>query len=244
MTGFVLYVDHMTDTATHTPTETIDPASHQTSNSTTNPTTDPSPDPSPTAGFPDVRPALNSAIALGAQVLKGVQPDQLELPTPCVDFDVRQLAAHLLMVLNRIAKLGAGQEFSATHESFDHILAQDWGATYDALAGDVKTSWTDESLSRMIEVPWATLPGAVMAMTYINEVSVHTWDLATATGQHPAWDDAVLQIAFDTMQRALPATGRAAPIGDLVVVPFDDVVPTEDGAPLIDRLVAWNGRRP
>jgi len=26
--------------------------------------------------------------------------------------------------------------------------------------------------------------------------------------------------------------------------PFDDPVPVPDDAPLIDRLVAWNGRRP
>ncbi len=54
-------------------------------------------------------------------------------------------------------------------------------------------------------------------------------------GQRPAWDPEVLTRAFDDI-RFLPAELR----GDA----YADPVPVPDDAPLIDRLVAWNGRQP
>ena len=41
-------------------------------------------------------------------------------------------------------------------------------------------------------------------MFYTNEVTLHTWDLATATGQQPRWDPQVLQVSFDSIVPMLP----------------------------------------
>jgi hypothetical protein len=83
---------------------------------------------------------------------------------------------------------------------------------------------------------------------------VHTWDLARATGQAPRWDDEVLEVAFAAVQRDLPAVGRRALFDEVaarlpaeagpMTPPFAEAVPVAADAPLIDRLVAWNGRRP
>ena len=88
--------------------------------------------------------------------------------------------------------------------------------------------------------------------SHFSELTVHTWDLATATGQRPDWDDAVVAAAFDGARRILPADNRralyeqisAARGFDEVAVPFAEAVPISDDAPAIDRLVAWNGRDP
>ena len=47
----------------------------------------------------------------------------------------------------------------------------------------------------------------------------------------------IVDLAGWREQRGLPADGRAE-------VPFDEVVEVGPDAPLIDRLVAWNGRDP
>ena len=92
-----------------------------------------------------------------------------------------------------------------------------------------------------------------MLAQYTNELSVHTWDLAQATGQEPVWDDSVLAVGFAAIQFGMPAGGRAArfaevaanlPAGVPFVPPFGEAVAVADDAPLIDRLVAWNGRTP
>lgn len=92
-----------------------------------------------------------------------------------------------------------------------------------------------------------------MLVSYLNEVTVHTWDLATATGQRPAWDPRIVSLAFDGI-RFLPGENRSAvfeavrstmaPEQRNFADPLADAVPVPDDAPLIDRLVAWNGRRP
>ena len=66
----------------------------------------------------------------------------------------------------------------------------------------------------------------------------HTWDLATATGHTPAWDDEVVAGALVAVRRKLPTAERAP------AIPFADAVPVPDDAPVIDRLVAWQGRDP
>jgi hypothetical protein len=87
--------------------------------------------------------------------------------------------------------------------------------------------------------------------SYFSELTVHTWDLAAATGQHPHWDDAVVTAALESRQ-ILPAENRRAVFEEIsaamgldeVAIPFAEAVPVSDSAPAIDRLVAWNGRDP
>ena len=46
-------------------------------------------------------------------------------------------------------------------------------------------------LTREVTVPWGTVPGASAAASYIGELSVHSWDLATALGMTGVLNDAL-----------------------------------------------------
>jgi uncharacterized protein (TIGR03086 family) len=204
-------------------------------------------------GSDDPRTAFARAVALGTAVIGRVGPHQLGNPTPCPDFDVRGMLGHLVVVLRRVAALGRGDDpfgppVMAGVDGGDHQRA------WLAAAHDVETAWSDDAvLTRTVRLPWAEGSGAAMLVSYLNEVTVHTWDLAVATGQRPAWDPEVVGLAFDGI-RFLPGENRSALFagmkGDMPPAfrdfadPFADAVPVPDDAPLIDRLVAWNGRRP
>jgi uncharacterized protein (TIGR03086 family) len=192
---------------------------------------------------------------MGRQVLANVRPDQLGHPTPCTEYDVRALTGHLVAVLQRVAIVGAGGDPFTAPEYATGVADDGWVAAYDAFAADIERVWSDDAvLGRMCTLPWAQLPGFATLSIYVNEVTVHTWDLAQATGQQPAWDEAVLATAFAAMQQGLPAEGRAATFAEVKALmpvehqrvgdPFAEAVPVAADAPLIDRLVAWNGRRP
>ena len=100
-------------------------------------------------------------------------------------------------------------------------------------------------------LPWLEGSGADVLESYFSELTVHTWDLATATCQEPDWDDVVVTAALEA-PRILPAENRRALYAEIsaamgldeVAVPFAEAVPVPEGAPAIDRLVAWNGRDP
>ena len=97
------------------------------------------------------------------------------------------------------------------------------------------------------------MTGAEMLATYVSEITTHTWDLATATGQQAQWDDEVCRLSLETMHRELPLADRSpiweafranAPANIQFDAPFANAVAIGTDAPLIDQLVAWTGRQP
>ena len=97
---------------------------------------------------------------------------------------------------------------------------------------------TTLSSARSSALPWAEIPGAAVLAQFTGEIVVHTWDLATATDQWGEWQPEVLELAYDSYLQGLPAEGREQfPV-------FHAVVPVDDNAPLIDRIVAYTGRQP
>lgn len=194
----------------------------------------------PTAGpGADPRPGFAHAIALAGRTIAAVRADQLDGPTPCTEFSVRQLCNHLVAILRRVAVIGSGGDPFSVASIADDVTDGAWPAAWDAAARDVEAVWSDPAiLSRPMHLPFGTLPGAVATVVYTTEFTLHTWDLATATGQRPGWEPAVLAVPLAAMRRAVPAEPRGGP------VPFGPVVEVADDAPGIDKLVAWYGRQP
>lgn len=197
----------------------------------------------------DPRLAFARAVALGTATVAGVRDDQLELPTPCTEMDVRSLLAHLRGVLDRVTALGREEDSFAVTEA---PLGPDRVGDWTEAAHRLQAVWSDDAvLARPMELSWQHGTGADILLGYVNEILVHTWDLAVATGQEPEWDQDLADTALARMP-GLPAEGRremfeqiSADMGlDEVAMPFAEVVPVADSAPAIDRLVAWNGRDP
>lgn len=199
----------------------------------------------------DPRQILDQAIATAEVVVSGVRPAQLAYPTPCTDMDVRTLLGHLIGVLDRVAALGRGEDPLAVT---DTLVADDrWLDAWRESGRRATHAWSgDAVLERPMALPWIVGSGAEVLASYFSELTVHTWDLATATGQRPDWDDTVVSAALEAARRMLPAENRralyeaisAARGLDEVGVPFAEAVPISDDAAAIERLVAWNGRDP
>jgi uncharacterized protein (TIGR03086 family) len=211
--------------------------------------------PAPFALDIDPRPLFSAVIATATDVIGAVRPDQLGGPTPCTEYTVRDVLGHLVNVLPRIAAMGRNADpMSVGNEQV--VVADDaWLATWVAAAADAEAAWRDDAaLARTIVLPWATDTGAAALLGYASEVTVHTWDVATATGQQPAWNDEAVGHMLRLMRSWLPGEGRAeifaavhkkmGPAAEGMPDPFAAVVPVPADAPLIDQLVAWNGRRP
>jgi uncharacterized protein (TIGR03086 family) len=198
----------------------------------------------------DPRPILARAIATGGDVIAGVRPDQFAAPTPCAEMDVRTMLGHLIGVLDRIAALGNGDDPFSVIES--PAPGDDWSGEWTRSGRRAADAWSDDArLQRPMALPWIQGSGAEILTSYFSELTVHTWDLAVATGQQPRWDDAVVTAALEA-RAILPAENRRAVFEEIsaamgldeVAVPFAEAVPVGNDAPAIDRLVAWNGRDP
>jgi uncharacterized protein (TIGR03086 family) len=213
--------------------------------------------PAPIATFSpgDPRSHFADAVATAVTVVSAIRPEQLADATPCDLMDVRALSGHVVAVMQRVAGLGRGNSFYETPDAVTDIADDAWPAAAAAAAHHVLDVWLDPSLlERTYELPWAELPGFALMGVYTNEITVHTWDLAVATGQSPHWTPSTLSFAYDAIRMGLPETGRVAEFEEARAsmpeeyrnwnMPFAEAVVIGDDAPLIDRLVAYNGRDP
>ncbi|MFD7839167.1 TIGR03086 family metal-binding protein [Streptomyces sp. NPDC059761] len=193
---------------------------------------------SPSSSF-DPRLGLAAAVELAGRTLAAVRPEQYDAATPCDEFDVRRLSSHLVAVVRRISVIGRGEDPFSVPSFADELADGTWAAAWEPGAREVAEVWADpDILGRQLRLPMGVLPGVAAAAVYTHELLVHTWDLATATGQHPDWDTDLIERVIDVVRRALPAETRGGRI------PFAEVVTVDPEAPAIDRLVAWAGRRP
>jgi uncharacterized protein (TIGR03086 family) len=90
----------------------------------------------------------------------------------------------------------------------------------------------------MTRVGGVYLPGEVAARVAINEVVVHGWDLAAATGHDYAGETELVQAAYEFARSAVAQNpdGSEGLFGAPVAVP--------ESAPLLDRLIGLTGRDP
>ena len=209
----------------------------------------------PSPATTDPRPLFVAAVDIATPVIAGVRSDQFGLPSPCHDYDVKGLLDHLVFVLHRVAAIGRGKEAFAPGSLGDPAIEHtDYEADWLAAADEVDDVWSNDALlTSTVVLPWATMTGAEMLGMYVSEITTHTWDVATATGQHPKWDDAVCRLSLDTMHRDLPMADRTpmweafratAPANLQFDAPFANAVTVSADAALIDQLVAWTGRQP
>ena len=179
--------------------------------------------------------AADQAVALVALAT----PDRLNDPTPCSEYDVRHLVGHLVAVLRRVGYVpGGGHAFDVPSIVLD--LADDaWRPAAEANAADLRTAWADDAvLDRVLRLPWGEVPGRGAALAYVQELTTHAWDLATALDRQDVLDPALAELALAAAQRFVPAQPRGGPI------PFEAPVEVAGDAPVYQRLVAWLGRDP
>lgn len=191
---------------------------------------------------PDPRPLLTRALDQIGDLVAGTAPEHLDRPTPCDDWDVRALLGHLVGVHRRIAHVGTGGHFSEVPAD-PAAGVDDPAAAIAAARADVDRVWgldgrDDAVLDRELTVPWGTMPGRFVGFGYVQELTVHAWDLAAATDRTAHLDEELAAAIEETSHRMLPAEPRGGPI------PFGPPVPVDDGAEASERLVGWLGRNP
>jgi len=170
-----------------------------------------------------------------ADLVGGVRDYQLDDPTPCPDWSVAHLLRH---VGGLTLEFTASAQKVPTRARAGDGLTGDWrGRISDDLAA-LADAWTDPAAYEGdTHAGPVTLSGAETARVALNEVTVHGWDLARATGQSYAADPgAVAECARFVAAFEAPANDD----GGL----FGPPVETADGAADIDRLVGLTGRDP
>jgi uncharacterized protein (TIGR03086 family) len=175
---------------------------------------------------------FDRAVAVANDVIAAVKPDQLDHPTPCTDWSVRQLLNHL--VGGNLMFASIVTDAPRPDRSVDHLGDDPLGAFQDTVL-DLRTLFSaDGVLAATYDTPIGRGPGSQLVTMRVVEMTVHSWDLAKATGQSTDLDPELAEECLVTL-RAATARGRDGG-------PFGPERPAPEGASAADRLAAFAGR--
>ena len=162
-----------------------------------------------------------------AAMLAKVSADQLDAPTPCSEWKVRDVVGHVIAGNHRMA----GTTPAAANDMATLIEAH---AT-SARAAQAAFAAPD-GLTRYIEMPFGSVPGSVMIPLRTSDVLTHAWDMARATGQPTDVDPELAAEMLEDSRKRITTDFRGQGR------PFGEEQPCDPGRPAADRLAAFLGR--
>lgn len=185
--------------------------------------------------MPDLAPAASQIRTL----LADVSDDQFPLRTPCDPWTVGDLLDHLMgltVAFHRGATKAPGNTAGPGDVSVAN-LDPDWRRELPARLDALVAAWHDPAAwEGMTQVGGVTMPADVMGVVGLNELVMHGWDLARATGQ-PYGCDAATATAVHTLLSGMTGAGAADGI-------FGPPVAVAPDAAVFDRAVGLAGRDP
>ncbi|MFL6243650.1 MAG: TIGR03086 family metal-binding protein [Acidimicrobiia bacterium] len=160
--------------------------------------------------------------------LNAVTDDQWANPTPCTDWDVRELVDHVIAIQRQIPEgLGTpiddGADVQAT-----------WKAVHEGALKVLREPGVLERTMRGIRGDEVAVEMALIPR--LSDLHVHTWDLARATGGDERLSTEVAAIVLERLKPNDEALRKSGSFGPKVEPPRDADVQVE--------LLCFLGRRP
>jgi uncharacterized protein (TIGR03086 family) len=172
-----------------------------------------------------------------AELAAAVPDDRLDGPTPCPGMPVRALLSHVLG-LSLAFRLAAEKAPSPGPPPDEPPpLPDDWRPALDKALDELVAAWrAPEAGTGMTAAGGLDMPAATAAVVALDELVLHGWDLARATGQRYEPDPADVRLCQGFVEAAARPEGVPGLFGPPVPVPPD--------APPFDRLLGLSGRDP
>jgi uncharacterized protein (TIGR03086 family) len=183
---------------------------------------------------PELPELLDGAARRAHPVVRGVEESKLGAPTPCDEYDVRDLLNHLFHVVVSFQALAAKEtaDFTTTP---DYLGGADWRSRFEEETARLVRAWSDpealEGTSQGMGLPQRTVGEMVL-----GDLTVHSWDLARATGQDFAPYEPSLPVLNEGLSALAPTARKMKVFGE----PF----PVADGATPFEQVLAVTGRDP
>jgi uncharacterized protein (TIGR03086 family) len=190
----------------------------------------------------DLRVLHRRALRVSVDVVDRVRPEQLGLPTPCAEWDLGQLLAHMTGQNHGFA-LAAGGAPTALGDFAPREVAADPAGLHAASAAELAAAFAAPGLlERRIWLP-EIRPAAVPATTAVGfhlvDSVAHAWDVARALDVPVSFDDEVLDAAL-VIALAVPD----GPVRERAGSAFRPGVAVSAAASAFDRILGLLGRSP
>jgi uncharacterized protein (TIGR03086 family) len=176
-----------------------------------------------------------------AALVRGTSEDQLDATTPCEDMPVRLLLAHLhglAIAFRDAARKIDGPTTSTPPDPSRLRLPWNWRELIPAELENLAAAWNESGARAGTTTAGAQqMPADVAVLVALDEVVLHGWDLAVATGQ----DYAVEPHALDAVEEfcaGIPNQHEAR------VGLFGPRIEASESAGQLGRVLGLSGRDP
>ncbi|NQX27623.1 TIGR03086 family protein [Microbacteriaceae bacterium VKM Ac-2854] len=154
-------------------------------------------------------------------------------PTPDAEWDTRALVLHVVREQQWVPPLLRGDTIARAQGRLDPV-GSDLAAEWLRHAAAAAAAWADTAADAEVHLSYDTVSAVQYLKEQVSDITIHTWDLARATGTDDTLDPELVQnvwTEFLPQKETLEASG-------LFALP----VPVADDAPLQTRLLALTGR--
>ena len=188
----------------------------------------------------DAKPDFTAPVRQLLGLAANVSDDQLDNATPCQGRTVRQLLGHLVG-LTAAFRAAADKDFGPLTDTNPDAAgwpdADDgWRATLNQHGPLLVEAWRSPAAwEGMTRAGGVDLPGEVAGLVALDEVVLHGWDLARATGQDYEIDE-------ETAAALLPFVSDFDPAGTPGM--FGPALDTSPDSTTFEQVLARAGRDP
>ncbi len=176
---------------------------------------------------------LKAASAAAMPVVRGIGPAALGLPTPCSEYTVEKLMNHLFQVVVNFQSLAAKQP--AEFRDNPDFLHGEWQDRFEAETERLVRAWADPAAMQGLS-PGMGLPQELVAQMALLDLTIHSWDLAKATGQGFTPAPGTIEVLNAFVDKMGDTAREMNMFAERVTVP--------DEASPMEKLIARTGRDP
>jgi uncharacterized protein (TIGR03086 family) len=178
-----------------------------------------------------------------ADLVARVGDDELGQPTPCPSYTLGDLIEHvggLALAFTAAANKDGGRYADMQPSGDAARLGEDWRARIPRDLATLAEAWQDPAAwAGTTRIAGSDGPAEIIGLSAADELVVHGWDVARATGQPYACEPELLDAAESFLAVFASPDAPAGPD-----VPFGPSRQVPAGAPELDRVVALAGRDP
>jgi uncharacterized protein (TIGR03086 family) len=188
----------------------------------------------------DLLASIQDAATEFGRLVEGTRPDQLDDPTPCSDYKVRDLINHVASGATMFA-IAFDQGAVPDEELgslFGDVLGDDYKGALAAAMEKASTAFTRPgALEGDVVLPFGTFARKDALGLAVFDVMVHAWDLASSTGQELRLTEADAAIGLELAREHIVDAMRDGNT-------FADIVIIDEESGSWAELVAYTGRQP
>lgn len=187
----------------------------------------------------DVRDWHRKAKEVFSGHLEQVTDDRWKAPTPCADWNLRELVQHVAYGNLWVTPLVAGKSIEEVGDSLEgDVLGDDPVGAWNRSADEAQTAFDSEgALERTVHLSFGDFPGAEYANQRFVDLLIHGWDVAKAIGTDTRLDPELVEAAYGWAKPLEGMLSGSSSFGN-------EKVEAPPGSDRQTELLAILGRRP